>query len=104
MLIANEKEIQKAINTAFTTGMLAASTRIINEVDELGAAELMPDIKSVMFNEPATIIFWDDNTKTVVKAVGEPFDKEKGFAMAYIKKMFGNSGRYFDMFTKFCDD
>ena len=39
-------------------------------------------IKKVIFNDPATIVLWSDGTKTVVKAEGEPFDPEKGLAMA----------------------
>ena len=54
-------------------------------------------IDKVIFNEPATIILWKDGTKTVVKVQdGEPFDKEKGFAMAVLKKMAGNKGNYFN--------
>lgn len=51
-------------------------------------------IKKVIFNPPATIIIWDDGTKTVVKASGEDFDEEKGFAMAVLKKMFGSRNKY----------
>lgn len=56
-----------------------------------------PKIKNVIFNEPATIVFWSDNTKTVVKCYSEEFDPEKGIAMAYAKKvaeMNGESGYY----------
>lgn len=43
-------------------------------------------IDRVIFNSPATIVFWKDGTKTVAKAENEPFDAEKGFAMAVAKK------------------
>lgn len=39
-------------------------------------------IKKVIFNPPATIVFWENGSKTVVKAQGETFDPEKGLAMA----------------------
>lgn len=40
-------------------------------------------IKKVIFNDPATIVFWKDGTKTVVKRQeGAKFDPEKGLAMA----------------------
>lgn len=39
-------------------------------------------IKKVIFNDPATIVFWNDGTKTVVQSRGEAFDPEKGLAMA----------------------
>lgn len=58
-------------------------------------------IKDVIFSDPATIVFWTDGTKTVVKAENEPFDREKGLAMAIAKKHLGNKGNYFETFKKF---
>ena len=57
-------------------------------------------IKNVIFNPPATIVFWRDGTKTVVKAKNEDFDPEKGLAMAISKKMLGNNGNYYEVFKK----
>lgn len=57
-------------------------------------------IKNVVFNDPATIVFWEDGSKTVVKAHNEVFDPEKGLAMAICKKVFGNQGNYFNVFSK----
>lgn len=57
-------------------------------------------IENVIFNNPATIVFWKDGSKTVVKASNEEFDPEKGFAMAIAKKAFGNEGNYFNEFKK----
>lgn len=63
--------------------------------------EKTPEIKKVIFNNPATIVIWSDNTKTIVKTQnGEPYDKEKGLAMAITKKFFGNEGNYYNIFTK----
>lgn len=61
---------------------------------------IVPGIKKVIFNNPATIILWNDNTKTVVKAEEETFDPEKGMAMAIAKKALGNQGRYYEQFKK----
>ena len=61
---------------------------------------LVPRIKNVIFNDPATIVFWSDNTKTVVKAQDEPFDPEKGLAMAICKKALGNEGNYYNEIKK----
>ena len=62
-------------------------------------------IKKVIFNKPATIVFWEDGTKTVVKASGENFDKEKGLAMAITKKILGlNKGNYNNIFKKWCKE
>lgn len=61
-------------------------------------------IKNVIFSNPATIVFWDDGTKTVVKANGDdPYDPEKGLAIAITKKFFGtnkNKSNYYDIFKK----
>lgn len=57
-------------------------------------------IKNVKFNPPATIVFWTDNTKTVVKCNGEDYDPEKGLAMCISKKMLGNKGNYYEVFKK----
>lgn len=54
-----------------------------------------PTIKKVIFNDPATIIYWTDGSKTVVKCQnGEEFDPEKGFVMAYLKKLLGNKNEF----------
>lgn len=61
-------------------------------------------IKNVIFNNPATIVLWDDGSKTVVKAQNhEVFDPEKGLAMAISKKAFGNKGSYFNEIKKWTD-
>lgn len=40
-------------------------------------------IEKIIFNDPATIVFWKDGTKTIVKCQeGATFDPEKGLAMA----------------------
>ena len=53
------------------------------------------EVKKVIFNDPATIIQWNDGSKTVVKCQnGEPFDAEKGFVMAYLKKLLGNDNTF----------
>ena len=57
-------------------------------------------IKKVKFNPPATIVFWTDNTKTVVKCQGEDYDPEKGLAMCISKKMLGDKGNYYEVFKK----
>ena len=57
-------------------------------------------IKNVKFNPPATIVFWTDNTKTVVKCNGEDYDPEKGLAMCICKKVLGDKGNYYEVFKK----
>lgn len=61
----------------------------------------IPEIKNVIFNDPATIVFWEDGTKTVVKCQdGDEFDPEKGLAMAIVKKAYGNKGSYCNKLKK----
>ena len=51
-------------------------------------------ISKVIFNEPATIILWNDGSKTVVKcSEDDVFDHEKGMAMAICKKILGEKFR-----------
>lgn len=64
-----------------------------------------PSIKDVIFSGPATIVLWQDGTKTIVKAQnGETVDKEKGLAMAIVKRVYGNKGNYNDIFRKYIDE
>lgn len=58
-------------------------------------------IKKVYFNDPVTVVLWEDGTKTIVRALeGEEYDLEKGLAMAIAKKAFGNQGNYYEVFKK----
>ena len=52
------------------------------------------EIKKVIFSNPATIVFWADGSKTVVKAHNEEFDPEKGLAMAVCKRLYGDKYHY----------
>ena len=55
----------------------------------------------VIYNDPATIAFWSDGTKTIVKAqTGDIFDPEKGLAMVIVKKACGNTGNYYNSFKR----
>lgn len=59
-------------------------------------------IKKVIFNKPATIVFWEDGAKTVVKCgKRDTFDYEKGIAMAITKKAFGNTNGYYKKIKNF---
>lgn len=46
----------------------------------------MPYIEKVIFQKTHTIVVWANGTRTVVNCVEEDFDKEKGLAMAIVKK------------------
>lgn len=61
---------------------------------------VMPKPKKIILNDPATIILWSDNTKTIVKknSKDKKFDPEKGIALCYMKKALGNKGNYNNVF------
>lgn len=66
---------------------------------------ILPKIKKVIFNNPATIVLWNDGTKTVVKCrKGDSYDQEKGLAMAISKKVLGNKYNYYDIFKRLCKE
>lgn len=50
----------------------------------------IPEIKEIIFNKPATVVYWKDGTKTTVKCGNDEasFDREKAVAMCFLKKMF----------------
>ena len=73
---------------------------ILNSTYGIGSSHI-PEIKNVIFNDPATIVFWEDGTKTVVKCQdGDEFDPEKGLSMAIVKKAYGNKGNYCNKLKK----
>lgn len=88
----SETAIKYYYNDISTTNAVANAIRTTQTV--------IPKIKDVIYNDPATIVFWEDGTKTVVKCKNEKFDPEKGLAMAFSKKMLGNKGDYYNIFKK----
>lgn len=78
-------------------------TQYIAQPAEQKERKIMPEIKNVIFNDPATVIYWKDGTKSVVKVQNcDEYSKEVGFAMCIIKKICGNKGNYNDLFEKWC--
>ena len=61
----------------------------------------IPEIERVIFNYPATIVVWKDNTKTVVKcSENDQYDEETGLALCIAKKALGNKGNWYNEFKK----
>ena len=77
---------------------------LANAIRIMSSNSVSVKLKRVIFNDPATIVMWEDGTKTVVKANNEPFDKEKGLAMAICKKVYGNKGNFNNVFKQYCGD
>lgn len=52
------------------------------------------NVSKIIFNPPATIVFWEDGTKTVVKCAAEDeFNKYYGFLVALGKKVYENNSQ-----------
>lgn len=61
--------------------------------------------EKIIFNKPATIVYWEDRTKTTVKCHNEDrFDPEKGLAMAILKKISGNTGSFNEVLKNWLDE
>lgn len=82
---------------------IAVTKEYVNNIYGVGGhiPEAYFKIEKVIYNDPATIVFWKDGTKTVVKACeDDEYDPEKGLAMAISKKALGNKGNYYETFKK----
>lgn len=102
MLMANH-ELARAIHKGMAIDYSRQSTEQTkkNDIVRLGMCNV--SIRKVIFSNPATIVLWSDCTKTVVKCGPDDiFDKEKGLAMAIVKKMAGNDSRFHKVFKKWC--
>ena len=63
------------------------------------------EIKNVYFNDPVTVVMWNDGTKTIVRCSENDFyDPEKGLAMAIVKKAYGNDSKFHKVFKKWIPD
>lgn len=49
-------------------------------------------IEKVLYNNPVTVVFWSDDTKTVSRCHGDDiYSKETGLAVCIMKKMVGTT-------------
>lgn len=59
------------------------------------------EIDRVIFHDPATVVYWADGTKTIVKCQpGDTFSEEAGLAVAFMKRALGDKGNFNDAFRK----
>lgn len=64
----------------------------------------MLTIERIIYNPPATIVFWNDGTKTIAKCeYGDIYTKEMGFMLCVLKKKYGNK-TFHDMLHKYVYD
>ncbi len=60
-----------------------------------GTSDKKFEYKKIIFSGPATIILWEDGTKTVVKcSPDQTFDPYSGVAIAFMKKVLGNGNKH----------
>lgn len=59
--------------------------------NEDGIVDILEDIESVIYNEPATIVTFKDGSKVCVKASkNDTFNKEIGLVYAIVKRLYAN--------------
>ena len=65
------------------------------------ACQVLPKMKKVIFNGPATTILWKDGSKTTVKCQAEDvWSDEVGIAMCCLKRILGNEGNFDNIFRE----
>ena len=54
----------------------------------------IPKVARIFYDDVATVVFWTDGTKTVVKCPeGTPYDEYTAFCAALAKKIYGNNSK-----------
>lgn len=88
-----EKTVGDIVN-GFTEDQKKVLYYIIGKVQEDAKAENLEPTK-ILIQGTATIIWWSDGTKTIVKCQkGDKMDPEKGIAMCVMKKFMGTNETY----------
>jgi hypothetical protein len=71
----------------------------LNDSDRPTITKFTP--KKIIFNDPTTIVYWWDGTKTIVKcSEGEEFVEEVGFAMAVMKRLYSDRSKFLKFVEK----
>ena len=87
---------KEALNSIYggRSGYLRELTALSFLEKSLGSKDEVK-ISKVISHEPATIVFWKDGTKTVVKCQeGDTYDLEKGILYSIIRKVYGEGRNY----------
>lgn len=92
------KEDYKNISVQYDDDRIAVVDKVDNTLHETTRERwehMGPLPIKVIFHDPATIVYWADDTKTVVKCQeGDTYRKETGLALCVMKKVYGNTGLY----------
>ena len=110
-LSKNIPEVKTALNSIYGTDYVSSVEALAEDMERFNIcppigkkyvqkSEMLDKIKNVIFNKPATIVFWADGTKTIVKCEHEDFDPEKGLAMAIVKKTMADNHSYYNEIFK----
>lgn len=87
--VYNDILMENYMNNLLNSGYINSKN---NQVHQYG----IPQIKEVKFNGPATIVFFDDNTKVVIKCTDtDIFDPEKAVMICVLRKALGMSSSQF---------
>lgn len=85
----------------FFSNVFQASNRYQGTGVAYGKIPEPPTIKNVYFNDPVTVVIWNDGTKTIVRCQpGDTYSKETGLALCIAKKYLGNKGNFNEVFKK----
>jgi len=71
---------------------MSSLSKVIFKEDSIVLEYAPPRIDRVIRSGPATIVFWEDGTKTVVKLRGgEAYDSHEALLACVAKKVYGSS-------------
>lgn len=95
--------LRNILNTVYgMTGASSDKSKSKNDISKPKMTYGCPCIKKVIFNDPATIVIWDDGTKTVVKcSEGDTYSEWSGLAFCICKKLMGDE--FHKVFKHWCD-
>lgn len=95
--------LRNILNTAYgMTGASSDKPKSNNDISKPKMTHGCPGIKKVIFNDPATVVIWDDGTKTVVKcSLGDTYSEWSGLAFCICKKLMGDE--FHKVFKHWCD-
>lgn len=95
--------LRNILNTVYgMTGASSDKSKSNNDISKPKMTHGCPGIKKVIFNDPATVVIWDDGTKTVVKcSLGDTYSEWSGLAFCICKKLMGDE--FHKVFKHWCD-
>lgn len=93
--VDDAKSLRDAVTQFFRNTYHKPTPRITNRLA----------IDRVIYDGPATVVFWKDGTKTVVKCHGDDvFSERVGLLMCIAKKAYGGNGAFNDVLAEHSAD